>query len=183
MSENNVTEEKMKKTIAALEEEYAAIRAGRANPAILNKVTVEYYGDPTPISRIAAVSVVEARTLAIQPWDISTLKNIEKAILASDIGVNPQNDGKTIRLTFPQLTEERRKEIVKTVHKYAEDSKIAIRAIRRDAIDEYKSQKKKSLITEDDFKDAENDVQKLTDKYCDQIDKLAAKKEKEIMSI
>lgn len=183
MSVNNVTEEKMKKTVAALEEEYTAVRAGRANPAILNKIMVEYYGDPTPINRIAAVSVVEARTLSIQPWDISTLKNIEKAILASDIGVNPQNDGKTIRLIFPQLTEERRKEIVKSVHKYAEDSKIVIRSIRRDAIDDYKNQKKKSLITEDDLKDAENEIQKLTDKYCEIIDTLSVKKQKEIMSI
>lgn len=179
---NKEIETKMKKTLASLEAEYAAIRAGRANPAILDKVTVDYYGSPTPINQVAAISVTEARTLTIQPWDISTLRAIEKAINTSDIGINPQNDGKLIRLTFPPLTEERRREIVKSIHKYEEDGKVAIRSIRRDAIEGFKELKKKSMMTEDDLKDAEKDVQDLTDKYCKEIEAVAAKKEKEIMS-
>ncbi|MEG6572537.1 ribosome recycling factor [[Clostridium] cellulosi] len=183
MAQSSDYEEKMKKTVAALAKEYGTIRAGRANPAILDKIRVDYYGTPTPINQIAAISVVEARILQIQPWDASATKNIEKAILASDLGINPQNDGKIIRIAFPPLSEERRKELVKTVHKYAEESKIAIRSIRRDALDDFKAQKKKSLITEDDLKDAEKEMQKLTDKYCKEIDEMSAQKEKEIMEI
>ncbi len=176
-------EEKMKKTTASLATEYGAIRAGRANPAILDKIRVDYYGTPTPISQVAAISVAEARTLAIHPWDITTVKAIEKAILASDIGINPQNDGKVIRLNFPPLTEERRHDLDKTIHKYAEDAKVAIRAIRRDAIDIFKNKKKKSKITEDDLKDAEKEMQDITDKYCKEIDNMSSKKEKEILEI
>lgn len=176
-------EEKMKKTMASLAVEYGAVRAGRANPAILDKVRVDYYGTPTPVSQVAAISVAEARTLAIHPWDISTIKAIEKAILISDIGVNPQNDGKVIRLNFPPLTEERRHELDKTIHKYAEDAKVAIRAIRRDALDIFKTKKKKSKITEDDLKDAEKEMQDLTDKYCKEIETMCGKKEKEILEI
>ncbi|CDZ24757.1 Ribosome-recycling factor [[Clostridium] cellulosi] len=183
MAQSSDYEEKMKKTVAALAKEYGTIRAGRANPAILDKIRVDYYGTPTPINQIAAISVVEARILQIQPWDASATKNIEKAILASDLGINPQNDGKIIRIAFPPLSEERRKELVKTVHKYAEESKIAIRSIRRDALNDFKAQKKKSLITEDDLKDAEKEMQKLTDKYCKEIDEMSAQKEKEIMEI
>ena len=150
-----VAEEKMNKSINSLLGEYAAIRAGRANPAILDKVTVEYYGTPTPINQMAAVSVPDARTLMVQPWDKSTLKDIERAILMSDIGINPQNDGSVIRLVFPPLTEERRKEIGKNIFKLAEDCKVAIRSIRRDAMDKLKDKKKKSEITEDDLKGAE----------------------------
>lgn len=175
--------EKMTKTVAALENEYGAIRAGRANPAILDKVRVDYYGTPTPVNQIAAVSITEARNLTIQPWDVSQIKVIEKAILMSDLGVNPQNDGKVLRIAFPPLTEERRKELVKTVHKYAEDSKVAIRSIRRDAIESLKDQKKGGELTEDDLKDAEKKVQDATDRFCKEIDEVAAKKEKEIMEI
>ncbi len=177
------TEEKMIKTLNALENEFAAIRAGRANPAVLNKINADYYGSPTPVNQMAAVSVAEARVLVIQPYDPSGLKAIEKAILASDIGINPANDGKVIRLTFPQLTEERRKELVKQIKKLGEDSKVSIRNIRRDAIDKFKAMKKNSEITEDDMKNCEEDVQKLTDKYCAEIDKAVSVKEKEIMSI
>ena len=172
----------MKKTLAAIETEFAAIRAGRANPAILNKVMVDYYGTPTPVNQMAAVSVVEARTLVIQPWDISMLRAIEKAINTSDIGINPQNDGKIIRLTFPSLNEERRKEIVKSIRKYEEEGKVAVRAIRRDALDSFKEQKKKSVLTEDDLKDAEKQIQDLTDKYCKEVEEISQKKETEIMS-
>ncbi len=176
-------EDKMKKTLSVLNQEFGAIRAGRANPAVLDKVVVDYYGTPTPINQMAAVSVAEARILIIQPWDASTLKNIDKAIQTSDIGINPQNDGRTIRLVFPQLTEERRKEIAKQLRKMGEDSKIALRAIRRDAIDKFKEMKKKSEITEDDLKMAEKDMQDLTDKYCKEADAMVAKKEKEIMEV
>lgn len=174
---------KMTKTVAALENEYGTIRAGRANPAILDKVRVDYYGTPTPINQIAAVSVTEARNLTIQPWDISQLRAIEKAIQQSDLGVNPQNDGKIIRIAFPPLTEERRKELVKTVRKYGEDAKVAIRSIRRDALESFKEQKKSGELTEDDLKDAEKKVQDATDRFCKEIDGIAAKKEKEIMEI
>lgn len=177
------TEEKMIKTLNVLENEFAAIRAGRANPAVLNKINADYYGSPTPVNQMAAVSVAEARVLVIQPYDPSGLKAIEKAILASDIGINPANDGKVIRLTFPQLTEERRKELVKQIKKLGEDSKVSVRNIRRDAIDKFKTMKKNSEITEDDMKNCEEDVQKLTDKYCAEIDKAVSAKEKEIMSI
>lgn len=174
---------KMTKTVEALRREYGAIRAGRANPAILDKVRVDYYGTPTPINQIAAVSVTEARNLTIQPWDVSQIRAIEKAILTSDLGVNPQNDGKVLRIMFPPLTEERRKELVKTVRKYAEDAKVAVRGIRRDAIEALKAQKKSGELTEDDLKDAEKQVQDATDRYCKEVDNAADEKEKEVMSV
>lgn len=176
-------EDKMQKSIDSLQNNFASIRAGRATPAVLDKITVDYYGVPTPIQQMAAVSVAEARVLMIQPWDASTLKEIEKAILASDLGITPNNDGKAIRLSFPQPTEERRKELCKNVKKYGEDAKVAVRNVRRDTIEKFKSMKKNGEITEDDQKDAEKKIQKLTDKYCDEVDKAVAEKEKEIMSI
>ncbi len=179
----NKAKEKMQKTISVLERDFAAIRAGRANPNVLDKVTVDYYGTPTPIGQMATVSVAEARVLTIQPWDKSQLKPIEKAIQASDIGINPANDGTVLRLTFPQLTEERRKEIVKDIKKMGEDSKVAVRSIRRDVIDKLKAMKKNSEITEDDEKDGEDQVQKLHDKFIKNIDEIVAAKEKEILSI
>ena len=175
--------ERMEKSIGAFKEKLSEIRAGRANPAILNKVKIDYYGTPTPINQVAGVSVPEARLIVIQPWDVSVLKDIEKAILASDIGLNPNNDGKVIRLAFPELTEERRKELAKEIRKIAEESKFAIRAIRRDGIDEAKAKQKNSEITEDELKSAETEIQKITDKYIDEIDKILADKEKEIMSV
>ena len=178
-----VAEEKMNKSINALLNEYAAVRAGRANPAILDRVMVEYYGTPTPVNQMAAVSVPDARTLMIQPWDKGTLKDIERAILMADVGINPQNDGSVIRLIFPPLTEERRKELGKSILKLGEDSKVAIRSIRRDAMDKLKDKKKKSEITEDDLKSAEKKMQDLTDKFCKEIDDLASKKQKEIMEL
>ncbi len=178
-----LAEEKMKKTLQVLAGDYAAIRAGRANPAVLDKIVVDYYGAPTPIPQMAAVSVSEARVLVIQPWDASTLTTIQKAIQTSDLGINPTNDGKVIRIMFPQLTEERRKEITKDVSKLCEESKVAIRSIRRDAIDKFKAMKKSSEITEDDLKTAEKDIQTLTDKYCKEADDMSDKKEKEIMSV
>jgi ribosome recycling factor len=180
---NNVYEEKMNKTIRVFEENLSEIRAGRANPAILNKITVDYYGVPTPINQVAGISVPEARMILIQPWDMNLLKEIEKEILKSDIGINPNNDGKVIRLNFPELNEERRKEIVKDIRKLAEEAKVAIRSIRRDAMDEAKEMQKKSEITEDDLKNEENEIQKLTDKKVEEIDSMLASKEKEIMSI
>ena len=177
------TEEKMNKTIGVLERDYKSIRAGRANASVLDRVTVDYYGCPTPIQQMAAVSVPEPRILMIQPWDATTLKDIEKAILTSDIGINPQNDGRVIRLSFPPLTEERRKEIVKDVHKTAEESKVAVRNTRRDAIEKLKGLKKNNVITEDDVADGEKKIQNLTDKYCKEIDTLGELKEKEIMEI
>jgi len=176
-------ETKMQKTISVLNSEYATVRAGRANPAILDKVTVEYYGVATPLTQIGTVSVPDPRSILIQPWDAGILKEVEKAILASDIGITPNNDGKAIRLNFPPLTEERRKEIVKTIRKKGEDSKVAIRSIRRDAMDGIKADKKNGEITEDDVKNIENDVQKLTDKYIKEIDTVMAAKEKEIMEV
>ena len=178
-----MVEEKMGKTVSVLSAEFASIRAGRANSAVLDKIKVDYYGTPTPINQMAAVSVAEARILTIQPWDVSTLHPIEKAIQASDIGINPQNDGRIIRLVFPQLTEDRRKELCKDVKKLAEDSRIAVRSIRRDGIDKVKKMEKASEITEDDLKIAEKKLQDLTDKYIKDIDKLADEKEKEIMAI
>ena len=175
--------ERMEKSIGAFKEKLSEIRAGRANPAILNKVKVDYYGTPTPINQVAGVSVPEARLIVIQPWDVSVLKDIEKAILASDIGLNPNNDGKVIRLAFPELTEERRKELAKEIRKIAEEAKVSIRAIRRDGIDEAKAKQKNSEITEDELKSAETEIQKITDKYIDEIDKILADKEKEIMSV
>ena len=166
-------EERMNKTISVYEEKLSEVRAGRANPAILNKVKIDYYGTPTPINQVAGVSVPEARLIVIQPWDVSVLKDIEKAILASDIGINPNNDGKVIRLAFPELTEERRKELVKDIKKMAEEAKVAVRAVRRDGIDEAKTKQKNS----------ENDIQKLTDKKIEEVDKILENKEKEIMSV
>ena len=177
------TEEKMNKTVAVLERDYKAVRAGRANISVLDRITVDYYGVPTPIQQMAAVSVPEPRILMIQPWDATTLKPIEKAILTSDIGINPQNDGKVIRLSFPPLTEERRKEIVKDVKKMAEENKVAIRNTRRDALEKLKSLKKANTVTEDDVTNGEKKIQNLTDKYCKEIDDLAALKEKEILEI
>lgn len=179
----NVTKEKMNKCLNALGNEFASIRAGRANPSVLDKVNVDYYGSPTPVNQMAAISVAEARILVIQPWDVSTLKTIEKAILASDIGINPTNDGKVIRLVFPQLTEDRRKDLCKSIKKYGEEAKVTIRSIRRDSNEKFKSMKKNSEITEDEQKEAEKKVQDLTDKFCADIDKAVAEKEKEIMSI
>nr|WP_242943127.1 ribosome recycling factor [Hydrogenoanaerobacterium saccharovorans] len=173
----------MTKTLDSLNYNFAGIRAGRATAAVLDKVTVDYYGVPTAISSMAAVSVPEPRMLLIQPWDKSTLKSIEKAIMASDIGINPNNDGSAIRLMFPPLTEERRKELSKKVSKYGEEAKIAIRSIRRDANEKYKAMKKSTEITEDDLKIYEDDLQKLTDKYIKDIDKMCENKEKEIMEI
>ena len=176
-------ENRMDKTIEVFKQNLSEVRAGRANPAILNKVSVEYYGTPTPINQVAGVSVPEARLIVIQPWDASLLKEIEKAILASDIGINPNNDGKVIRLAFPELNEERRKELVKDIKKMAEESKVAIRAIRRDAIDKAKAMQKNSEITEDDLRSAEDSIQKLTDKKIEEIDKVLADKEKEILTV
>ena len=179
----NIIKEKMNKSIDNLREKFAEVRAGRANPAILNKVKIDYYGTQTPINQVAAVSVPEARLIVIQPWDASVLKEIEKAILASDIGINPNNDGKVIRLTFPELTEERRKEIVKDVEKMAEEAKVAVRNVRREGIDKAKADQKAGDMTEDELKGAENEIQKLTDKYVEEIDKIAETKEKEVMSV
>ena len=179
----NKFEEKMIKSISVFEENLSEIRAGRANPAILNKIMIDYYGTPTPINQVAGISVPEARMIVIQPWDASVLKEIEKEILKSDIGINPNNDGKVIRLTFPELNEERRKEIVKDIRKMSEEAKVAIRSIRRDAIDEAKTMQKNSEMSEDELKVAEDKIQKLTDKYVEEIDKILDKKEKEVMSI
>ena len=175
--------EKMQKAISVLQENLGTVRAGRANPAILNKISVEYYGTLTPLTQVASVSIPEARTLVIQPWDANLLKEIEKEISKSDIGITPNNDGKVIRLSFPELTEERRKEIVKTVKKMGEDSKVTIRSIRRDAIDFAKNLKKNNEISEDELKGEEDNVQKITDKFVDEIDKIIATKEKEIMQV
>lgn len=176
-------EDKMKKTLVALGNDYAGLRAGRANPAVLDRLRVEYYGASSKINEVAAVSVPEPRLLMIQPWDASILKEIEKAILASDIGITPQNDGKVIRLTFPQPTEERRRELAKDAKKFGEESKVAIRNIRRDALDKFKKQEKSHEITEDDLKGIETDIQKLTDKYIAEVEKMVAEKEKEIMAV
>ncbi len=177
------TEEKMEKSIAALEREYKSIRAGRANASVLDRITVDYYGAPTPIQQMAAISIPEARTLMIQPWDPTVLKDIEKAILTSEIGINPQNDGKVIRLNFPPLTEERRKDIVKEVRKKCEEAKVALRNQRRDALDKLKALKKASEITEDEESNGEKKIQNLTDKFCKECDELSVAKEKEIMEL
>lgn len=174
---------KMDKAIGALEHDYSAIRAGRANPAILDKVTVDYYGVPTPVAQVGTVSVPEARTLVIQPWDATVLHDLEKAILKSDIGITPNNDGKMIRLTFPPLTEERRKELVKSISKRAEEAKVTLRGIRRDELEKMKAQKKAGEITEDDLKGYEKDIQNITDGYVKDVDSISAKKEKEIMEV
>ena len=176
-------EEKMDKTISVFSENLSEVRAGRANPAILNKVKIDYYGTPTPINQVAGVSVPEARLIDIQPWDASVVKEIERAILASDIGINPNNDGKVIRLSFPELNEERRKELVKEIRKTAEEARVAVRSIRRDGIDEFKKKQKESEITEDDLHTAEEQIQKITDKKIEEIDSILANKEKEIMSV
>ena len=176
-------DEKMTKSVERLKGEFASIRAGRANPAVLDKAVVDYYGVPTPINQMAAVSVAEARILVIQPWDISTLKAIEKAIMTSDIGITPTNDGKVIRLVFPQPTEEKRKELCNEIKKYGEETKVAVRYVRRDALEALKVSKKDGEITEDDLKDLEKEVQNITDKHCKNVDNLVSEKEKEIMSI
>lgn len=176
-------EEKMNGVLAHLTKELSSIRAGRANPSVLDKIMVDYYGSPTPINQLAAVAVAEARILTITPWDASVMRSIEKAILESDLGINPANDGKVMRLAFPAPTEERRKQLTKDVAKLGEESKIATRNIRRDAIDKFKAMKKASEITEDDQKELENEIQKLTDKFGKEIDKLCEAKNKEIMEI
>ena len=181
MSDYPEFENKMKKTCDALTADLAAIRAGRANTAVLNPISVSYYGVDTPIMQVASVSTPDPRSLVIQPWDNSTLKLIEKAILVSDLGINPQNDGKVIRLVFPPTNEERRKDLTKVARKGAEDTKVAIRSIRRDAIEQFKKLKKNSEITEDDERKAEEDIQKLTDKAIKEVDEVCAAKEKEIM--
>lgn len=181
--ELKIYEEKMTKTTHVMTDEFASIRAGRATPAVLDRIMVDYYGTPTPIQQIASIASPDPRSLVIQPWDASAVKLIEKAIQNSDLGINPQNDGRSLRLSFPQLTEERRKELVKQIHKYAENGKVAVRNIRRDAMDNFKKQEKKSEITEDELKQAEKDLQKLTDDSCKKIDELLAKKEKELMSV
>ena len=183
MSDYKFFEDKMKKTCEALNAQLATIRAGRANAAVLNQIQVDYYGVPTPIQQVASVSTPDPRSLFIQPWDGSLLRGIEKAILSSDLGINPQNDGRGIRLVFPPLTEERRRDLVKQTKKYAEESKVAIRNIRRDAIDKFKKQQKASEITEDDYKNMEKDMQKKTDEYIRKVDELCAKKEKELSEI
>ena len=174
-------EQRMDKSVAATDREFSSIRAGRANPAVLDRISVDYYGVPTPINQMAAISVVEARSLLIQPWDASTLKSIEKAINTSDIGINPSNDGRAIRLNFPPLTEERRKELVKDIRKMSEDGKVAVRSVRRDAIEKIKALKKEGSITEDDVTNGEKKIQNLTDKFCKEIDDLTSAKEKEIL--
>jgi len=175
--------EKMDKAISFLQENFAEVRAGRANPAILNKIKVDYYGTPTPINQVAGISVPEARLIVIQPWDASLLKEIEKEILKAEIGINPNNDGKVIRLAFPELNEERRKEIVKDIKKMAEDAKVSVRAVRRDGIDEAKKLQKDNQMTEDELKSAEDQIQKITDGKVAEIDKILSEKEKEVMSV
>lgn len=179
----NVYEEKMEKSLNNLEEEYAGIRAGRANPHVLDKLRVDYYGTPTPIQNVANVSVPEARMIQIQPWESSLVKEIEKAIMMSDLGITPTNDGKVIRLVFPDLTEERRKELAKDIKKKGEDTKVAIRNIRRDAIDYIKKTGKAEDISEDEIKNIEDDIQKLTDSYVAKIDKAIEAKSKEILTV
>ena len=182
-SEYKIYEEKMKKSVESVANDFAAVRAGRANAAVLDRIMVDYYGSPTAIQQIASISSPDPRTLAIQPWDAAALKPISKAIQESDLGINPQNDGRVIRLAFPQLTEERRKELVKQIAKYAEGGKVAVRNIRRDAVDAFKTLKKNGEITEDDLKNAEKDIQKMTDDFCKEIDVLLDKKEKELMAV
>ena len=176
-------ENKMKKTVEVLQNQFSTIRAGRANPAVLDQIKAEYYGTPTPIKQIASIGTPDPRTLMISPFDPSSLKDIEKALMTSDLGINPANDGRVIRLVFPQPTEERRKDLIKQISKYAEESKVAIRNIRRDAVEKYKVQKKSGEITEDDLVSTEKDIQKLTDSYIKEIDKVAEKKEAEIKEI
>ena len=183
MAEIKEFKNRMIKTAEVLSTQFDTVRAGRANAAVLDQIEVDYYGSPTPIRQIASISTPDPRTLAIQPWDNSIMKAIEKAILSSDLGINPQNDGRIIRLVFPQLTEERRKELAKQVRKYGEEAKVAVRNIRRDAMDKFKKEQKKGEITEDDLKDLEKDMQKLTDDYTKEVDKLTSAKEKELFEI
>ena len=180
---NQPYDAKMQKTIEVVMSDFAGVRAGRANAGVLDKITVEYYGTETPIHQVASISTPDPRTLVIQPWDGTLLKAVEKALLASDLGINPQNDGRVLRLAFPQLTEERRKELTKQVKKYGEEGKVAVRNIRRDAMDEIKKKTKKSEITEDDQKNLEKELQDLTDKRRKEIDELTAKKDKELMAV
>ena len=181
--EYKVYEEKMRKSIDAVNADFASVRAGRANASVLDRISVDYYGSPTPIQQIAAIASPDPRQLVITPWDDTALKPIERAIQESDLGINPQNDGKSLRLNFQQLTEERRKELVKQIRKYAEGGKVAIRNIRRDAMEAFKKKQKASEITEDDLKVAEKDLQKLTDDMCKEVDALLEKKEKELMAV
>lgn len=181
--DNKVYDDKMLKTIEVVKANFASVRAGRANAGVLDRIMVEYYGTPTALNQVAAISSPDPRTLVIQPWDGSLLKAIEKAIQTSDLGINPQNDGRVIRLAFPQLTEERRRDLTKQVRKYGEEGKVAVRNIRRDAMDEIKKKTKKSELTEDDQKQLEKELQELTDKRCKEIDELTAKKEKELMAV
>lgn len=183
MSELSIYEDKMAKALDAMKEEFAVIRAGRANPHILDKLRVDYYGTPTPLQQVANISVPEARMIQIQPWESSLIKEIEKAILVSDLGLTPNNDGKAIRLVFPELTEERRKDLVKDIKKKAENAKVVVRNVRRDANDGFKKQNKASEISDDELKNLENDIQKLTDKYIDFIDKAVEEKSKEILTV
>ena len=183
MSEIKIYEEKMLKTIEHVKADFASVRAGRANAGVLDRIMVEYYGTPTPLNQVAAIASPDPRTLTIQPWDGTLLRAIEKAIQTSDLGINPQNDGRIIRLSFPQLTEERRKELTKQVHKYGEDGTVAIRNIRREAMDAFKKSEKKGELTEDDLKDLEKELQNLTDKQCKVLDDLTSKKEKELMAV
>ncbi len=183
MSDYKEFTDRMEKTCSVLSEQFAAVRAGRANAAVLDQISVEYYGTSTPIHQLATIATPDPRTLTIQPWDGSALKSIEKAILCSDLGINPQNDGRIIRLVFPQLTEERRKDLAKQVKKYAEDAKVAVRNIRRDGIEKFKKQQKASEITEDDYKVMEKEFQKKVEDYIKKVDELAAKKEKELFEL
>lgn len=183
MSKFASCEEKLNKTVEALKNDFAVIRAGRANPAILDRVTVEYYGQATQINSLAGISVPEPRIITIQPWDASALKEIEKAILSANLGVTPTNDGKSIRIVFPELTQDRRKDLVKGIKKRSEEAKVAVRNIRRDAIEDLKAQKKNNEITEDDLKNGENEIQKIVDKYIATIDKVSEEKEKDIMEV
>lgn len=183
MSELSMYEDKMAKALDAMKEEFAAVRAGRANPHILDKLRVDYYGTPTPLQQVANISVPEARMIQIQPWESSLIKEIEKAILTSDLGLTPNNDGKAVRLVFPELTEERRKDLVKDIKKKAENAKVVVRNVRRDANDGFKKQNKASEISDDELKNLENDIQKLTDKYIDFIDKAVDEKSKEILTV
>ena len=180
---NKEFDAKMQKTVDVVKSDFASVRAGRANAAVLDKITVDYYGVPTPLNQVGGISSPDPRSLVIQPWDTKLLKAIEKAIQTSDLGINPQNDGRVIRLSFPQLTEERRKELTKQVRKYAEAGKVAIRNIRRDAMDKFKAMEKKSEITEDDRKELEKELQEMTDKRCKQIDEITEKKEAELMAV
>ena len=174
---------RMEKALDHLQDEFGAVRAGRANAKVLDRITVEYYGSETPLNGVATISSPDARTLVISPWDTKLLKDIQKAIQSSDLGINPQNDGRVIRLVFPQLTEERRKELTKQVKKYGEEAKVSVRNVRRDAVDKMKKQQKASEITEDDYKIAEKDIQKLTDDFTKKVDDVIGKKEKELMAV